>query len=329
MEQVFILYIWKKLSNFFHSLKKKLKDNFFILLGLFLFIFFIFITTNVKAVENSNVIEDFELQDYLNQNLMNGGWCLVMTKDTNDIYLITLSETAYKYLICSTSIDDSGIIYPSGTWTSMSQLGAYNRQANVVSYKFNKDTKKFGSRTSHSIGTFNPGACYLLKSGCDIYQAGSWKKFYTADGPLFTPPYIDNSEEELANQDPNIIKILPASLEDNIIHLEICSYSIDGLDSTITVLQDISLDFGSEFCVKEKDEGGIIQNLHYEIPFSSLTAEFVSGDTYMFRLVYWDDTETKRTNSKFVTMKVSSSGGSGSEDDKNWSELGRSNFARI
>lgn len=214
MEQVFILYFWKKLSNFFHSLKKKFKDNFFILLVLFLFIFFIFITTNVKAVENSNVIEDFELQDYLNKDLKNGAWCLVMTKETNDIYLITISENGCRYLLCVSSYDDSGVLHPTGKWTSMNKVINYGGQAGVIAYKFDKSTKKFGNGTSYGIDSFNPGECYILKSGCDIYQNHSGVKYYTADGPVFTPPYISNTEDELANQNPSTINVLPASLDD-------------------------------------------------------------------------------------------------------------------
>lgn len=295
MEQVFILYICKKLINFLHSLKKKFKDNFFILLGLFLFIFFIFITTNVQA-------KTVDLSSYTQCNLMDGnGWCIVYSEKTEKIHLVTIGEyTGYPYLLVSCSADEKGNLYPSGEWTSMNRVGNYNGQGGTFCYTFNEDTSKFENRTNYGIGKLNLGKCSIIASGRDIYQLHGWKMFFSkTDVPdeylipgSYIEPYISNTDSDLANMGSNLVVIFPGSVDlDTSIRFYVSRFDEIQTDDGILhlpdekILFDTTLNFHSSY-YKSITQNGILEEFWFEVPFNDMDIKFEKDKHYKFALGY-------------------------------------------
>lgn len=120
----------------------------------------------------------YDLSDYKNHDLKDGVWCIVYSKKNEKFHLIVGERSDYRYLFCSTSTDDEGNIYPSGSWSTMRTLGNYNAQGGAGCYTFNTETSKFEDYAYYGIGGLNLGECEVIASGVDVYTNNGWTSFF-------------------------------------------------------------------------------------------------------------------------------------------------------
>ena len=153
MELPFIYIIFCKYLRQLQSLFKKFKHNILIILGVFLFVLFCFLITNVKATT-------VNLSDYQNCNLIGGKYVIIYSYDHDKIYLLTLERADFPYIYTNKHIDSTDDKYIStGVWvSSWSSTWDSQAQGHVKYYTFNLKTNKFENRQNGGIGSngFNP-----------------------------------------------------------------------------------------------------------------------------------------------------------------------------
>lgn len=240
MEQVFILYICKKLSNFFHSLKKKFKDNFFILLGLFLFIFFIFITTNVKATTDTLIVDGYDMSDVY--TYFSEGESFYIAKMGSTYRLVVPQNTSYRKYVVN---DGNCIVYANSNW---SYLGGNNYKF----YNYNTTTKKFVYSWTGAIDAWKAKDCVVAYANNGVYNKDH-KTFYAEPSVTFVEPYISNTDTDLVNQSTNRVIIFPGSINlDSSIRFYISRYDKTDFGDDIfiydnVVLFDTTLNYGCDY----------------------------------------------------------------------------------
>lgn len=183
MNKLFILGICKKLINFLRSLKKKLKDNFFILLGLFLFIFFILLTTNVKATD----VSDDEIT-VIEPGVIREGNKYFIDYDYYDSKghktgRIRISEGMYTHKHWVLFTDENDNFYWVGS----------NEDSHPGNFYFNyfTGTNSFGESTSYIMfgkqaGTYEEGYYYKYDESSDKWSSVQCKKtHFRANSTVF------------------------------------------------------------------------------------------------------------------------------------------------
>ncbi len=280
MNKIVILYLCKKLSNFLHGLKKKLKDNFFILLGLFLFIFFIFITTRVNAASNTLIVDGYDMSDVY--TYFNEGESFYIAKIGSSYRLVVPQNTSYRKYVVN---DGNCIVYAN---SNFSYLGGNNYKF----YNYNSSTKKFVYGWTGAIDAWHSKDCIVAYSNNGVYNKDH-KTFYAEPSVVFVEPYISNTDADLVSQGTNRIIIFPGSIDlDSSIRFYISRYDkTDFGDDTFiydnVVLFDTTLNFGSDY-YKSITEGGVLSEFWYEVPYSSMNVSFEKGQMYNFCLSYTD-----------------------------------------
>lgn len=294
-------------------IKRNLTHKILPFFALFLFILFIFLTTNVQA-------KTVDLSSYTECNLMNGSWCMVYSEDTEKIHLVTTSEYGCPYLLVVCSADQDGNLYPSGKWTSMSRVGNYNGQGGTRCYTFNEDTSKFENLTTYGIDTLNLGKCTIIAAGRDIYQNHGWKMFFSkTDVPdeylipgSYIEPYISNTDSDLANMGSNLVVIFPGSVDlDTSIRFYVSRFDEVQTDDGILhlpdekILFDTTLNFHSSY-YKSITQNGILEEFWFEVPFNDMNIKFEKGKHYKFALGYeFTEGEWRWSNRNIIMGSIS------------------------
>lgn len=261
-------------------LKRNLTHKILPFFALFLFIFFIFITTNVKAASNTLIVDGYDMSDVY--TYFNEGESFYIAKIGNVYRLVVPQNTSYRKYVVN---DGNCIVYANSNW---SYLGGDNYKF----YNYNTSTKKFVYSWTGAIDAWHSKDCVVAYSNNGVYNKDH-KTFYAEPSVVFVEPYISNTYADLVNQGTNRIIIFPGSIDlDSSIRFYISRYDkTDFGDDTFiydnVVLFDTTLNFGSDY-YKSITEGGVLSEFWYEVPYSSMNVSFEKGQMYNFCLSYTD-----------------------------------------
>lgn len=144
------------------------KDNFFThkflpVVAVILFIVNIFLNNTVFGAT-------YDLKDYKNHDLKNGGWAIIRVFEDNTIYLITTNNASYPYMYAGYTTDSQGNIFLEGGILFNRNIPYSNQSiAGIYVYTFNTETSKFENPVGYNWEPmFTVKKAEVIASGCDI-----------------------------------------------------------------------------------------------------------------------------------------------------------------